>query len=99
MLKMVWEKKTVYENLLILDDMTAIADKTPNFGHFLTTSRKINLSCMFFIIFIEDLKIGAILFPKHIFILFETASNESLTSLLHDLTVGSYAYGTRKRDN
>lgn len=47
MLEMVWEKKTVHENLLILDDMTAIADKIPNFGHFLTTSRKINLSCMY----------------------------------------------------
>ena len=59
-------EKTSYKNLLTLDDMTAIADKTPNFGHFLTTCRKLNLSCMFFIIYIKDLKIGIILFPRPI---------------------------------
>ena len=94
-------EKTSYKNLLILDDMTAIADKTPTFGHFLTTCRKLNLSCMYVFhkIHKRSQNWNNIISQTHIFILFQAASNEALNSLLHDVTVRNYELGSRKRDN
>ena len=59
------------DRLIIMDDVSGIADVSKNFSNFLTVSRKFGYNCfMFFTLLFLPVKYGRKLFLKRIFLIF-----------------------------